>query len=93
MAEKDVVDSEKLFLAVGVGTFLTLATIFGVQALYHWKDHQWFTEKNHEAPRELTQNRERALEQLSTVKKLEGDRYVIPIDHAEKLVLQEAKTR
>jgi hypothetical protein len=94
MAEKDVVDTEKLFLAVGAGTFLTIATVFAVQALYYWKDHEWFLQKNLEAPRELIENRERAIQQISAVKKIEGtDRYVIPIEHAEKLVLEEAKTR
>lgn len=94
MAEKDVVDAEKIFLAVGAGTFLTIATVFAVQALYYWGDRRDFAQKNYQdVTRELKDNQSRALEQISSVKPLEGGRFQIPIDHAEKLVLQELSTR
>jgi hypothetical protein len=95
MAEKDVVDSEKVFLAVGAGTFLTLATVFAVQGLYHWGAQDDFARKNYGAPNAaLTANRERGMQQITTQRKLDGaDKYAIPIDHAAKLVIQEAKTR
>ena len=91
MAEKDVVDTSKLVLMVGGGTLLTIATIFGVQALHYWQEQRTFAEKNDHAPRELTATREAGVELLKGNRAVSTEaankRYAISIDEAKARVV------
>ena len=89
MAQQDLVDTPRLTLIVGSGTLITIATIFAVQALFHWGEQQAFIEKNDATqPRELTQVRAHGAEMLTKygVANHDKQRYVIPIERAMQLM-------
>ncbi len=94
MAEKDVVDTPTLFLVVGTGTMLTIATVFAVQALFHWGESVDFARKNANPPERLHELRTAATEQIHEWQWVDKDKQSharIDIERAKQLVLSKVK--